>query len=665
VMMTPLTRKADILIRQQQRQQLQRARKKAKNVSSAWMQKPFFGTQFESQQDNDTDSKSSSPSTYGSLGSPKDVSHTSKESKNNMNADHFSLDRHLSLFDLTSIGTGATIGSGIFVLCGIIAQKYAGAATFLSWAIAGVAALLSGCCYAELAANIPASGSSYLYAYIGMGELPALITAGCLTLEYLAASAGVARCWADKVSEWVLEDLRMDLEANVSGSIKSILGLGIKNESTWSPMASIISIVIVMILLKGVKESKVVTNIFTMTKLSVVVFMAVGGLMLMDTSNLTPIVPPEFGWAGVFRGATSSFFGFLGYDGICVLAGEAKNPKKNMPHAILLTLTICTLLYVVAAFALTGMQPYQKMIGEQGFPGAFRYNGVSWAAQISAAGEIVTLPIVVLVVLMGQPRLQYALAQDGLIPPWFAEIDSTGNLWNGTFFAGSIMILLASFIPFTHINDMISAAVLLSFNITDSTLIIMRREALFSDGNFLVEKLTCAFNLSAFLLAVMLTHTSLNSTLQIITASALFASMVVSCVFIYLWCPEVKAFGGERRRGQDERSRVPVAVTSSSDTVIVQDDGCFKTPLVPFLPCCGIFMNWFLVSQLNIISIFLLIGFLALWVIFYFTYSIKHSILGKSSNLRVSDTKTVISMLDLELRDDPTSLARVSPTQLL
>ena len=215
--------------------------------------------------------------------------------------------RHLSLFDLVSIGVGGTIGSGIFVLNGLIANQYAGPATSISWIISGVAAMLSGCCYAELSGRIPSVGSSYAYAFVALGELPAFITAGMLTLEFLLSGSAVARSWGDKLVEYI----RVELELS---EVLQILepGYGI------NPAACLISLSCSILVLAGVKESKKVTDIFTWLKVSLVVFMTVGGFVLFNKDNFQPFIPPEFGASGILRGAVSSFFGFLGFDAVCV-----------------------------------------------------------------------------------------------------------------------------------------------------------------------------------------------------------------------------------------------------------------------------------------------------------------------------------------------------------
>jgi len=450
--------------------------------------------------------------------------------------------RHLSLFDLVSIGVGGTIGSGIFVLNGLIAHSYAGPSTFISWLVSGFAALLSGCCYAELSGRIPSAGSSYAYAFVALGELPAFITAFMLTLEFLLSGSAVARSWGDKVVEW----LRVEL--SVSEEYLSILqpGYGI------NPMACLVSIVTTLLVLWGVKESKLVTDFFTWIKVFLVIFMTVGGFILFNPANMTPLVPPEFGAAGILRGSISSFFGYLGFDAVCCVAGEAINPERNLPLSIMITLMIVTFLYIAAAISLVGMQYYTDISPESGFPEAFKSNNVEWAAQLTAAGEVATLPVVVLISIIIQPRLQFAMANDGLIPEWFGEIK------NGAIFAGVLMTLFATFVPFSYLDDFVSAGILVAFTITNCSLVVMRHESL----NHRLEKLLALFNACSFLTCMMLSHVGHIG--WILIPLPIFIACKISRT-----CPP----------------------TSFGNTQVYRHEKYFTTPLLPYLPVSITYTN--------------------------------------------------------------------------
>jgi len=203
-----------------------------------------------------------------------------------------------------------------------------------------------------------------------MGDWAAVVVASCLTLEYMVSGAAVARSWGDKMVEWLQQEMGIQWAALLGNPF-----------GTLNIMALIISAVSTALLLDGVEESKTVTNWMTSIKVALVLFMGLGGICLFSSSNWKPFVPPQFGWAGTFRGSTLSSFGYLGYDEVCCVAGEAKHPQRDLPRAVIGTLIIVGALTILAAVALTGMQPYTEL---DGFAGAFRANGVEWAAQITA-----------------------------------------------------------------------------------------------------------------------------------------------------------------------------------------------------------------------------------------------------------------------------------------
>jgi len=600
-------------------------------------------------------------------------------------------ERHLTLFDLVSIGVGGTIGSGIFVLCGLVARDYAGPAVVYSWIIAGIAACFSGCCYAELSGRIPTAGSSYAYAYASMGELIAFLTAACLTLEFLVSGAAVARSWGDKVVKMFF-DASADTTSNSSledgnysfmGNIQPWLHMFFDPFPDWgiNPCAFFISLASMGLLLKGVKESKFVTGLFTWAKVTLVVFMTTLAFLLFQPSNLQPFIPHEYGSTGVIRGATSLFFGYLGYDGICCVAGEAKNPQRNLPRAVLLTLVLVTLLYIIAALALVGMVPYNHISRESGFPDGFAYHHIAWASHLSAAGEIFTLPIVVFISLMLQPRLQYALACDGLLPPLFKEVNPTNGVpFKGTLVAGLIMTTLATFVPFTYLDDFVSAGILVAFSVTNSSLIMLRllspskvcgsvpmgfkvhsqthgdcccfkslcRKFTSDNAHKLgfLERHLLLFNIFSFLTCICLVNYS-HDIIGVGICVILLHLTAFVCLRIWWYCKPCQYFGegissnsgcdnkippSESNMTEDNTFLFSTSLPNTSDKHLCprkndskKDEG-FTTPLMPFLPCLGIFINWFLIAQLEPYGLGLLFLYGLIVTILYFAYSIKHSV---------------------------------------
>lgn len=511
--------------------------------------------------------------------------------------------RHLTLLDLISVGVGGTIGSGIFVLAGFIAHNYSGPATAVSFAISGVAAAASGVCYAELSGRIPTAGSTYVYTYVCMGELAAVIAAACLTLEYGVSGAAVARSWGDKVVAWLRD--QWHLGDNVEAYLEPH-GINL--------MAGVVSSVSVALLMGGIHESKRVTNFFTLTKIALVVFMTVGGMCLFQSSNIhsETITFAPSGVKGILRGATSSFFGYLGYDEVCCIAGEALHPQRDMPRAVLWTLLIVTVLYILASIALTGMLPYDQISETSGFPAAFHDRGVSWAANISAFGEVFTLPVVVLISLMAQPRLQLAMAQDGLLPPIFARVDETGNLKWGTALSGAGMVVVATFVPFAYLDDLISVGILLAFSMTNSCLILLRCESPVQQPQ-LVEKHLVVLNVLCLLTGLISTHAE-DIPLGIFLALVALLATICVVFSLAIKCPQSMRFGGSILKPAHSHANMKDALGANSDA---SKENFFRTPFVPYLPCAGIFINWALVSQLELSGLLLLFLYIGVTVLVY------------------------------------------------
>jgi len=547
--------------------------------------------------------------------------------------------RHLTLFDLLSVGVGGTVGSGIFVLTGQIARNDAGPWTFLSFAVAGAAACCSGVCYAELAGRIPAAGSTYAYSYATWGELVAVVSAACLTLEYGVAGAAVARSWGDKVLLFLKEEEDLYTDAAEGVASKSSSSSSSSTTGVFNLPAGLLSLTCTVLLLKGVQESKTVTNFFTVLKLLLVAFMTIGGFVLWNGSaNMRPMFPPPLhGASGIWRGATSSFFGYLGYDEVCCIAGEAVDPARNLPRAVIGTLAIVAAVYVTAALALTGMQHYQDISATSAFPQAFEANDWRWAAQITAFGELVTLPVVVLISLMAQPRLLSSMGHDGLLPARvFSSHDSGGNLLGGIVVSGAAMTIVSAFVKFTYLDDLISAGILVAFCITNSSLVLLRCESPQQHPKYL-ERGLILYNLSCFFAALLWSHKAwfgswlvlyrLLTTLAIIAMAAAFVDLVMKC-------PKSTHFGGSIWKSTDDRCWD--ASSSDTDSDDAGDDGTnvddqesfayFSTPCVPYLPCAGMAINWYLIAQLDVWGIVLLFLYVGITVATYMGACARHSV---------------------------------------
>jgi APA family basic amino acid/polyamine antiporter len=362
------------------------------------------------------------------------------------------LHRDLELFDLLCVGVGGTLGSGVFVLTGLIAREHAGPGVIYSWLIAGLCTALSSLSYAELSSRIPSSGSAYAYAYCTLGELPAFCAAWFLTLEYGMSGAAIARSWGDKFSFWLLTSGFSVPGAKEIHNIHELYSINV--------YAGLMQLVCMIILLAGVRIGKLVVNGFTVLKIALVVFMIIVGLSNFDQHNVEDMTP--MGMSGVLRGSSAAFFGLLGYDEVCILAAETKDPLRNLPRAVFGTIFLTTMFSVAASLALVGMQPWPAIDADNGFASAFQSLDMSFAQRVVSTGEVVTLPLVVLVSFLAQPRLQYVMSVDGLLPDVFSRVDSQGNLTMGILISGFILTAVAILVPFSYLDDMISAGVLLS-----------------------------------------------------------------------------------------------------------------------------------------------------------------------------------------------------------
>ena len=406
--------------------------------------------------------------------------------------------------DLIALGVGGTVGSGIFVLCGQIAHGYAGTYTYLSWIGAGVAATTSALSLCELASAIPDTGSTYAYCravHLGGSQYTttvALLAAACLTLEYAVSGAAVARTWGDKLVWYLSSTVQMsdasrqedqEEEWNTTNNQDDD---GIQTHSTvWSDWllpgdgwinipAGLISLWAMALLVWGVQESKQVTNLITGLKLLLIAGLVVGGFTLFQGAAWRS-TPPPHGVTGIVRGTTSAFFGYLGYDEVCVVAGEAVNPRRNVPRAILATLAIVTLCSVGASMALTGMVPHPADVSPTaGFPAAFALRNRPVWSQLAALGELGTLPVVVLVSLLAQPRLSQRMADDGLLPAaWFGRTGRTATanpLRRATWIWGLVMTSIATAVPFTYLDDLISCGILVAFCLANASLLVLRQD---------------------------------------------------------------------------------------------------------------------------------------------------------------------------------------------
>ena len=384
-----------------------------------------------------------------------------------INADAYcdtGLKRCLSAMDLTLLGIGAIIGAGIFVLTGIAAAKSAGPAIVLSYVVSGFACAFAALAYAELAASVGGCGSAYGYAYAGLGEIIAWIIGWDLILEYGVATAAVAIGWAGYVNN-ALTAMGMPLPMAV---LKSPVEGGIVNLP-----ALLIVLTLAVLLSIGVRQSARFNAVMVLVKLlAITTFVAVAAFHVQP-ANWQPFMP--FGWEGVMGGAALIFFAYIGFDAVSTAAEEAVNPQRDLPIGILLSLAVCTVIYVVVAGLLTGIVPYYTLNVASPVADSLLRIGYPWAAAFIAAGAIAGLTTVMLVLYYGLTRVFLAMSRDGMLPPVFSAINKSTHTPVRVIMASGVLIAaIAGFTPIGDVAELVNIGTLAAFVLVCAGVIHLR-----------------------------------------------------------------------------------------------------------------------------------------------------------------------------------------------
>lgn len=477
-----------------------------------------------------------------------------------------SLRRALGPINLVTLGIGAIIGAGIFVLTGSAASLYAGPAIMLSYVLAGIGCAFAGLCYAEFASLIPIAGSAYTYGYATLGEIVAWIIGWDLILEYAFGAATVASGWSSTLvaflqdygislppqicdvpgAQWVLYDGRWSPLATLNLSAAQLVGLP-QATAKFNLVAFLAILGVTTILIVGIKESaNFNTGIVFVKLIAVLTFIAVAAPFVfkhaqLAHANWSVFLPPNtgtfgsYGWSGVLRGAGVVFFAYIGFDAVSTAAQEARKPQKDMPVGILGSLAVCTILYLIVSGLLTATVHYSRLNIGAPVSLAIRETGVKWGSYVVNAGALAGLSTVMLVMLLGQSRVFYSMAHDGLLWKWAGEIHPRFRTpWKSTAIVGLGVATLGALVPIGNLGQLVSIGTLLAF--------------------------------------------------------------VIVCAGV--WILRV-------RRPDLERP--------------------FKTPWVPFVPIMGIVVSLGLMAGLNGLTWIRLIVWLLIGMVIYFTYSVKHS----------------------------------------
>ncbi|HYP83401.1 amino acid permease [Variovorax sp.] len=392
------------------------------------------------------------------------------------------LTRTLGAFSITAIGVGAIIGAGIFVLTGTAAARYAGPAVMLSFVLAGLACAFVALCYAELAAVIPASGSTYTYTYATLGELAAWIIGWDLVLEYAMGAAAVAVGWSGYLVS-LLGHFGLHIPPEFAHSPGTLqLADGRVLQTLFNLPAALVVLALTLLLVLGTRESTRINNLMVLVKLLVVVAFIGFGLAYVNRANWEPFVPPnagafgEFGWSGVLRGASVVFFAYIGFDAVSTAAQEAHRPQRDMPLGILASLVICTVLYVAVAAVLTGLVPYQRLNVPDPIALGIDVIGQQWLSLCVKLGALLGLTTVILVLLYGQSRIFYTIARDGLLPPLFSRVHprlKTPHV--SQLCVGAVVALFAGLVPIHLLGEMVSIGTLFAFSLVCAAVLHLRR----------------------------------------------------------------------------------------------------------------------------------------------------------------------------------------------
>jgi basic amino acid/polyamine antiporter, APA family len=407
------------------------------------------------------------------------------------------LHRVLGPVALTSLGVGAIIGTGIFVLIGVAAHDKAGPAVTLSFALAGLACVFAALCYAEFASMAPVAGSAYTYAYATLGELFAWIIGWDLILEYAVASATVAHGWSHYFQDFIgIFGAHMpSLLARAPLDFDPTSGLLIATGSMFDLPAVVITLIVTVVLVKGIRESAGFNTAMVTIKVAIVLLVIVLGAMYVKPENWHPFAP--FGYSGlsifghtilgetgpagapvgVLAGAAMIFFAYIGFDSVSTHAEEAINPQRDVPIGLLVSLVVCTLLYIAVAAVITGMVPYDRINIDAPVSDAFRQVGLGWAQFVVSLGAITGITSVLLVMMLSQPRVFLAMARDGLLPKSFfgAIHEKFRTPWKSTILTGLFVALLGAFLPLRLLAELVNIGTLFAFVIVCAAVLIMRR----------------------------------------------------------------------------------------------------------------------------------------------------------------------------------------------
>ena len=403
----------------------------------------------------------------------------------------------LGPLQLTSLGVGAIVGAGIFIIIGVVAKDKAGAATVLSFVVAGFACAFAALCYAEFASMVPVAGSAYTYAYATLGELFAWIIGWDLLLEYGIGAASVANGWSHYFVDFLhlLGGYPPAAFTNAPFDFNPASGAFVATGAIIDAPALLISAVLTIILVTGIRRSAAFNLFMVVIKLAVVLLVIAIGVFYIDPANWRPFAP--YGYSGisifgntimgqhgpggeplgVMAGAAIVFYAYIGFDSVSTHAEEARNPSRDVPIGIIGSLILCTILYIAVAAVLTGMVPYQQIDIDAPIAKAFSQIGLPWVHAVISLGALTGITSVLMVLMLSQPRIMLAMARDGLLPGQFfgAVHPRFRTPWKSTIVTGTAVGLMSALLPLRMLAELVNIGTLLAFVIVCAAVLIMRR----------------------------------------------------------------------------------------------------------------------------------------------------------------------------------------------
>src|SRR5213596_301870 len=394
--------------------------------------------------------------------------------------DH-SLKRALGALNLTMLGIGAIIGTGIFVLTGTVAALNAGPAVVLSFTFAGIASIFAALCYSEFASLVPMAGSAYTYGYATLGEFVAWVIGWDLVLEYALGAVTVAIGWSGYVVSF-LHDVGINVPCSLSAARGTLVACqdGTQVTAVFNLSAVIIIAIVTTLLVIGIKESANVNNVIVFIKGAVVVLFIIAAAHAINPANWHPFFPPsegpgKYGWNGVMAGAGIVFFAYIGFDAVSTAAQEAKNPQRDMPIGIIGSLLICTLLYILVSGIATGVVPYGQLDVPDPIAVAADHAGMGWMGRLIKLGAIAGLSSVILVMLLGQSRVFYSMARDGLLPPFVSRVHPRFRTpWLTSIVTGVGVAIFSAIFSVRDAGSLCSIGTLLAFVIVSVGILVLR-----------------------------------------------------------------------------------------------------------------------------------------------------------------------------------------------